>query len=131
MRLRRCQRKLLRSDCRNERDDVIAKTNKRGESSREVCSPGRALLAGRGTLRLPTTATAPPRNFGFFVQLGDIVSVNGKPAKGTTVVRGQTMSLSPTPAPGQALADITRVAASEYFSFSRRSPAPRRRSLAR
>ena len=39
------------------------------------------------------------------IQMRDIVSANGRPAKGTTVVRGQTVHPSTTPVPDQALFD--------------------------
>ena len=62
-----------------------------------------------------TTVTAGPRNFGFVMAVGDIMAVNGKPAKGTLVVRQQAISLSPTPSPGQGAADIVRTAVSDYL----------------
>jgi uncharacterized protein (TIGR03437 family) len=40
--------------------------------------------------------------------LGDIVAVNGQPAKGTFISREIGVCVSPTPVPGQALADTTR-----------------------
>lgn len=39
------------------------------------------------------------------VALGDIVAVNGQPAKGTYAVSGTTLCVSPTPVPGQPIAD--------------------------
>src|SRR5215471_11102857 len=42
------------------------------------------------------------------VALGDIVAVNGHPAKGTWVDRGMGLCLTPTPAPSQSIADTTR-----------------------
>ena len=42
------------------------------------------------------------------VALGDVVSVNGRPAKGTYASRAVDLCLSPTPVPGQPLADTTR-----------------------
>jgi hypothetical protein len=39
------------------------------------------------------------------VAIGDIVAVNGQPAKGTYAVSGVTLCLSPTPVPGQPIAD--------------------------
>ncbi len=39
------------------------------------------------------------------VAVGDIVAVNGQPAKGTYAVSGVTLCLSPTPVPGQPVAD--------------------------
>lgn len=40
------------------------------------------------------------------VAVGDIVAVNGQPAKGTYAVSGVTLCLSPAPVPGQPIADI-------------------------
>src|SRR5262245_20449767 len=45
-----------------------------------------------------TTAT-PPKNFGFVMAVGDILAVNGKPAKGSLIARQQAIILSPNPAP--------------------------------
>src|SRR5215472_18675412 len=42
------------------------------------------------------------------VALGDIVAVNGHPAKGTWVDRGMGLCLTPTPGPSQTIADTTR-----------------------
>src|SRR5216683_463670 len=61
-----------------------------------------------------TTVASVPRNFAFVMAVGDIVAVNGKPAKGTLVVRQQAISLSPTPSPGQGVADVVRTAVSDY-----------------
>jgi hypothetical protein len=41
------------------------------------------------------------------ISLGDIVSVNGQPAKGAYVSRSVSLCLTPTPVPGQPLADTT------------------------
>jgi len=41
------------------------------------------------------------------IALGDIVSVNGRPAKGTYSSRGVSLCVSPTPIPGQAIADTS------------------------
>ncbi|HTS65392.1 MAG TPA: hypothetical protein VMH28_25400 [Candidatus Acidoferrales bacterium] len=62
-----------------------------------------------------TTIPAPPRNFAFVMAVGDIVAVNGRPARGTLVVRQQSISLSPSPALGQGVADIVRTAVSDYL----------------
>jgi hypothetical protein len=62
-----------------------------------------------------TTVASVPRNFAFVMAVGDIVAVNGRPAKGTLVVRQQSISLSPTPSPGQGVADIVRTAVSDYL----------------
>src|SRR5881409_1663162 len=61
------------------------------------------------------TTAAPARNFGFVMAVGDIVAVNGKPAKGTLIARQQAVILSPTPSPGQGVADIVRTAVTEYL----------------
>jgi hypothetical protein len=42
----------------------------------------------------------PIRNFQEFVGIGDIVSVNGKPAKGIWTNRGHTLAFTPNAAPG-------------------------------
>jgi hypothetical protein len=48
------------------------------------------------------------RAFQFFVFIGDIVAVNGKPAKGLWTARGTTMSFEPNAVPGHSTADLTR-----------------------
>jgi hypothetical protein len=55
----------------------------------------------------------PPTPLGFrtAVSIGDIVSINGIPAKGVYVSRLWTLNLTPAPARGQAMADVTRAAA--------------------
>src|SRR5207245_10181266 len=45
------------------------------------------------------------RNFWTAIRLGDIVAVNGRPAKGTHVARVHTINLNTAPTPGQAIAD--------------------------
>ena len=47
-------------------------------------------------------------NFFYFIGIGDIVAVNGKPAKGVWVLRSTAINLRPTPTPGQAIADVVR-----------------------
>jgi uncharacterized protein (TIGR03437 family) len=49
-----------------------------------------------------------PKNFNSFIGFSDIVAVNGKPVKGTWIVRSNGIFLRPDPAPGQAIADIVR-----------------------
>src|SRR5689334_16260680 len=61
------------------------------------------------------TTAAPVRNFRFVMAVGDLVAVNGKPAKGTLVARQQAVSLSPTPSPGQAIADVTATSVTEFL----------------
>jgi uncharacterized protein (TIGR03437 family) len=48
------------------------------------------------------------KNFPERISFADIVSVNGKPAKGTQVLRVTGVGLTPAAGPGQALADIIR-----------------------
>jgi uncharacterized protein (TIGR03437 family) len=55
------------------------------------------------------TTPAPSRNFASHVGVGDIVAVNGKQAKGTWLWRGTTVNATPSPVPGQAVADVTRI----------------------
>lgn len=53
-----------------------------------------------------TTATT-PRNFFTATMFADIIAVNGQPAKGLYVGRPRTVLTTPTPTPGQAIADTT------------------------
>ncbi len=55
-----------------------------------------------------STTAAAPRAFTDVLFVGDIVAVNGKPAKGLWTSRQYLMNFSPTPAPGFAVADVTR-----------------------
>ncbi len=48
------------------------------------------------------------RNFQRRVVIGDIVAVNDRPAKGAFTNVAQEVGLTPTPSPGQAIADTTR-----------------------
>ena len=45
----------------------------------------------------PNPVTASVRNFMPYIAMADIVSVNGKPAKGAWVVRGRIIQLFPNP----------------------------------
>ena len=42
------------------------------------------------------------------MNIGDIVAVNGQPAKGTFVGHPMALAMSPDPSPGRAIADTTR-----------------------
>jgi hypothetical protein len=53
------------------------------------------------------------RNFGETILIGDIVSVNGRPAKGTQTIHVTILGMGPNQAPGQAIADATRTAWAE------------------
>jgi len=48
------------------------------------------------------------KNFSYYISIGDIVAINGKPAKGTFIARQTSVNLNPNAAPGQAIADTTR-----------------------
>lgn len=54
------------------------------------------------------TPAVQARNFRQALWIGDIVAVNGQPAKGTTVLHGLGVSLNTAPTPGQAIADTVR-----------------------
>jgi hypothetical protein len=60
--------------------------------------------------RFATSTNAPVpgnvKNFVSFVVIGDIVSVNGKPAKGSFVDGGRGIFLLRNPMPGQAISDL-------------------------
>ena len=61
----------------------------------------------------PTNSLPSLRNFMTFVQIGDIVSVNGKPASGSWAAMGRYLFLGRNPMPGQAIADVPRSAISD------------------
>jgi uncharacterized protein (TIGR03437 family) len=63
--------------------------------------------AKRGTDPGSSTAAA-PRAFTDVLFIGDIVAVNGKPAKGLWTSRQYLMNFSPAPAVGFAIADVSR-----------------------
>jgi len=48
------------------------------------------------------------RTFGSSYSIADIVSINRRPVKGTWTIRGTGLNMSPSPAPGGAIADIAR-----------------------
>ena len=54
------------------------------------------------------TTAVPPRNFPFNATIGDIVAVNGQPAKGTFTRNRRRVLLTTAPNPGQAIADTVR-----------------------
>jgi hypothetical protein len=56
----------------------------------------------------PWSGGPSPRNFFTGVFIADIVSVNGRPARGVMVRRGTRIGLTTTQFPGQAIADTTR-----------------------
>jgi hypothetical protein len=62
----------------------------------------------------PTTGLF-PKNFEQDIIIGDIISVNGRPVKGTVVELVNVLTLRPNPQPGQAIADITRGGLIEWY----------------
>ena len=54
------------------------------------------------------TPAALSKNFFTSVLIGDIVAVNGQPAKGTIVFHLRKLGLTPTPNPGDSIADVGR-----------------------
>jgi uncharacterized protein (TIGR03437 family) len=54
----------------------------------------------------PGIATLNLRNFMRFIAIADIISVNGKPAKGTWVLGGRLVQVFRSPMPGQAIGDL-------------------------
>src|SRR5882724_6830825 len=55
---------------------------------------------------------APP--FAVVTAIGDIVAVNGKPARGLWVDRFQVLQTNPNAQPGQSVGDVSRFAAEEH-----------------
>src|SRR5437870_2132201 len=63
-----------------------------------------------GTSPGPMAAAPAPNglsnpNFATYVEISDVVSVNGQPMKGTFLNQGRLLQLSPNPKPGQAISD--------------------------
>src|SRR5713101_2082841 len=58
------------------------------------------------------TTSHEPANFGTNVIIGDIVAVNGRPAKGTIFRNVRSLGLATTPQPGDAISDTNRPALS-------------------
>src|SRR5712692_2430573 len=54
-------------------------------------------------------------NFGVVTLIGDIVAVNGRPAKGLYVGRTRAVHTTTAPNPSQAIADLTRTAMREQI----------------
>src|SRR5580692_7624044 len=67
-------------------------------------NPDYSKLAGSQQAVAPVST----KTFSSFIGLADIVQVNGKPARGTWSIRATTINYTPTPQPGQAIADTTR-----------------------
>jgi uncharacterized protein (TIGR03437 family) len=63
--------------------------------------------------RAAATPAGATKAFTDTIYIGDIVAINGKPAKGLWTSRQYTMGFSPSPAPGSAIADVTQGAIAE------------------
>jgi len=73
----------------------------------DVTDPAKLAINAAAT---PAAAT---RAFTDTIYIGDIVAINGKPAKGMWTSRQYTMGFSPTPALGSAVADVTQATIAE------------------
>ena len=56
----------------------------------------------------PAAVLASHADFWYGVGLGDIVAVNSQPAKGLYAIYSRDIAVSPNPAPGKAIGDVTR-----------------------
>jgi uncharacterized protein (TIGR03437 family) len=73
----------------------------------------------------PNTTEGTVRVFQRFVFIGDIVAVNGQPAKGIWTARATNVLLSPTPPPKQGIADEVRANIIEmYFDLMQADGTP-------
>jgi len=71
-------------------------------------------FATNPNVTMPTAA----RNFRTHLRIGDIVAVNGRPAKGTHIATVQAIELNTAPTPGQAIADtVARFSLSQTFQI--------------
>ncbi len=70
---------------------------------------------GKFAKNLNITPSAGFANFGVATLLGDIVAVNGRPAKGLYAGRTRVIGASPNPNPGGAIADVSRTAMREHM----------------
>jgi len=61
------------------------------------------------------TTRAAFNDFASWISVGDIVTVNGEPAKGTFLARATNFFLSPVSRPGRAIADVTRVNFGDFY----------------
>jgi len=64
-------------------------------------------------LNAEVTPAGSTKAFTDTIYIGDIVAINGKPAKGLWTSRQYTMGFNPSPAPGSAIADVTQGAIAE------------------
>jgi uncharacterized protein (TIGR03437 family) len=81
-------------------DNIVNYLDDVSDFSRLATTPG-----------VPTRATV--RNFGTIVVIGDIVAVNGQPAKGTFLFHARQINLTTAANPGQAVADVGRANVNE------------------
>ena len=64
-------------------------------------------------------------NFPVWTGIGDIVAINGQPAKGLFVLRARAINVTPNPVAGQAIGDVTRASMREmYFDILRADGTP-------
>ena len=61
------------------------------------------------------TPSSPGKNFYTATIIGDIVAVNGQPAKGLYAGRSRAIGTSRNPSPGFAIADLSRLAMREVI----------------
>jgi hypothetical protein len=81
--------------------------------------------AARFSTEAGPTSPLALRTFMNVTWIGDIVAVNGSPAKGTLTVRGTFVGLNPNPAPGTGIADTTNSLASDWiFDIQRPDGSP-------
>src|SRR5437879_5371604 len=64
---------------------------------------------------LPNVPGVPPKNFFMILNIGDIVAINGQPARGNVTVHARRIGLTPAPTPGGAIADTSRVNLAAFF----------------
>ena len=82
-------------------------------------------LSKLATVPSPVPAV-PPKNFFYALGVGDIVAVNGQPAKGIVAFRAWGFLMKPAPDPGGAIAWVPRQA---QLGHARRETLPCRRQL--
>lgn len=64
-------------------------------------------------------------NFAVATVIGDLVAVNGLPARGLMVCRARAISVTPNPSPGQAIGDVGRLSMREMiFEFRQADGTP-------
>ncbi|HYP14863.1 MAG TPA: hypothetical protein VEQ63_13125, partial [Bryobacteraceae bacterium] len=70
---------------------------------------------------LATSPTIPPfteaKNLDYHIGIGDVIAINGRPAKGTYISTFSQLNLRPEPVPGQAIGDVNRSNITSAFAF--------------